>query len=143
MKQGWGIIIFGFIEIFIGSVTLIAVSTNLLIGKSTKPPEVLIFVLTTSFISLSLGLGILRRNLTSYHLLLFFATVILLSKILIFAKIIALTGALETTIAQSTKNTVSVIYHSLLIGYFIRPSVRRHFGERRNTLFSLKLPFSK
>jgi hypothetical protein len=141
MLRNAGIIFFGLIELIIGSFTLIAVIISLILGKSTKPPEVLIFVLTTSTVSLSLGIGILKRNLTSYHLLLFLSVIIILSKILIFAKIIFLTGALETSIPPSLKNIISIVYHSLLIWYFVRPSVRKQFGEKRNVLFSLKLPF--
>jgi hypothetical protein len=140
LRYSLGIIAFGIIEICIGLITLIAVIASLISGTSTKPLEVLIFVLATSVISLSLGIGILRYNLHSYHIMLFFATIIILSKILIFAKIISLSGALETRIPSSTKNAISIIYHSLLIWYFLRPSVRRHFGEKRNVLFSIKLP---
>lgn len=136
MKFHLGIYIFGLTEIIIGSVTLIAVGISLFSGQSYKPLEVLIFVLITSGLSLGLGIGVLKRNLTSYHLLLFFSVTIIFSKILIFAKIISLTGALETTIPQSTKNITSIIYHSLLIWYFTRPTIRKHFGERRNVLFS-------
>lgn len=139
-KHNHGILIFGLIEIGIGLVTLIAVTASLILGKSTKPLEVVIFVLATAIISLGLGIGILRYNLRSYHLMLFFATVIILSKILILAKIISLSGALETKVSPSTKNTISIIYHSLLIWYFLRPSVKKQFGEKRNVLFSLKLP---
>jgi hypothetical protein len=142
MLRNAGIIFFGLTELIIGSFTLIAVIVSLLLGKSAKPPEVLIFVLTTAVISLILGIGILKRNLTSYHLLLFLSVIIILSKILIFAKIIFLAGALETNIHPSLKNTISIVYHSLLVWYFVRPSVRKQFGERRNVLFSLKkLPF--
>jgi len=141
LKHNCGIVIFGLIEISTGLITLIAVIISLILGKSIKPLEVLIFVLITSIISLSLGIGILRYNLTSYHLSLFFATVIILSKVLIFARIISLSGALETNISPTAKNIISIIYHSLLIWYFVRPSVRKQFGEKRNVLFSLKLPF--
>lgn len=141
IKPDYGVAIFGFIELGIGLITLSAVMVSLTLGKSTKPPEVLVFVLTTSIISVSLGIGILRRNLAIYHLLLFFATVIILNKILIFAKIISLTGALESHIPASVKNAISIIYHSLLIWYFLQPKVKKQFGERRNVLFSLKLPF--
>ena len=123
--------------------TLIIVPASLILGKSAKPPAVLIFVLATAIISLSLGIGILRRNLNSYHLLLFFSTIIIFTKILIFAKIILLSGALETCIPAHIKNMISIIYHSSLIFYFSRPSIRKEFGERRNVLFSLKLPFFK
>ena len=85
MKHKWGIIIFAFIEILLGSITLVAVILSLIQGKSTKPLEVLIFVLTTAVISTVLGFGILRCNLTSYHLMLFLSSIIILSKIVIFA----------------------------------------------------------
>ena len=143
LKHNYAILIFGFIEIGIGLVTLVAVIASLILGKSIKPLEVLIFVLTTSILSLSLGIGILRHNLVSYRLLLFFAAVIILSKILIFAKLITLAGALETHLYPGAKNTLSIIYHSLLIWYFIHPVVRIQFKEKRNVLFSLKLPFQK
>lgn len=129
-RQAYGVVIFGFIEICFGLITLIAVITSIILGKSKKPVEVLSFVLTTSIISLGLGIGILKRNLTSYHLLLFFAAVIILSKVLIFAKIIILTSALETSIPSEVKNTISPIYHSLLIWYFLKPKIKRQFVEK-------------
>lgn len=124
------IILFGTIEIIIGLVTLAAVTLSLFFGQSAKPANILIFVLSTAVLSLGLGIGILRRNLTSYRLLLFFAAAVILSKILIFAKIITLSGALETDIPQSAKNIISVIYHSLLIWYFSQPLVRKEFREK-------------
>ena len=128
MRRGYlGIIVFGLVEITIGCITLIAVVLSLLSGRSQKPPEVLIFVLTTALISLSLGIGILRRNPASYHLLLFFSAAIILSKILIFARIISLNGALETNLSSGFKNIVSIVYHGSLLGYFNLPSIRRLF----------------
>lgn len=143
MKPGRGIVLFGITEIIIGATTLGAVMLSVFLGKSAKPAGVLIFVLASSAISVFLGLGVLKRRLSSYHLLLFFSTLILLSKILIFAKIISLSGALETALPQPAKNLISVIYHSCLIFYFTRLSTREQFGEKRGVLFSLKLPFSK
>lgn len=143
MKHKWGIIIFAFIEILLGSITLVAVILSLIQGKSTKPLEVLIFVLITAVISTVLGFGILRYNLTCYHLLLFLSSIIILSKILIFAKIITLSGALETKIPSSLKNIISISYHSLLIFYFTRKPIKEKFGERRNVIFSLKMPSLK
>jgi len=130
LRPSVGILIFGLIEISVGLITLIAVITSLILGKSTKPPQVLIFVLITAVTSLSLGIGILRYNVLSYRWLLYFSTVIILSKVLIFAKIINLNGALETSICPSVKNTVSIIYHSLLILYLNRPVVKKRFGAR-------------
>lgn len=138
-----GIIIFAMIEIFISCVTLVAVAGSLLMGKSTKPPEVLVFVLTSAAISFGLGIGLFRRSRSSYHLILFFSTVIILSKVLIFAKIIYLSGALETAIPSSTKNIISIIYHGLLILYFVQPAVREQFKEKRSVLSFIKSPFCK
>jgi len=122
-----GIKVFALIEIIIGVVTLAAVSANLLLGNSAKPPEVTVFVLTTAAISAALGFGILGGNLTSYRVLLFFSKTIVLSKILILAHIISLNGALETTIPSSAKNLISIVYHSLLIFYFTRRPIREVF----------------
>ncbi len=139
----WGVTIFGIIEICIGLFTLSAVLTSLVIGVSAKPPEVMAFVVITSSISFGLGIGILRRSIHSYHLLLFFSTMVIFSKFLVFARIISLSGALETAIPSTAKNIISVVYHLALIAYFILPAVRKEFGERRNVLFSLTLPFFK
>ena len=122
-----GITVFALIEIIIGVATLSAVSANLLLGNSAKPPEVTVFVLTTAAISAALGFGILGGNLTSYRLLLFFSKMIVLSKILILTNIISLNGALETTIPSSAKNLISVVYHGLLIFYFTRRPIREVF----------------
>ncbi len=130
MKPKWGVILFAFTEILIGSVTLLAVILSIAQGKSAKPTGVLIFVLVTAYTSIGLGLGMLRRNLICYYLLLYFSSIIILSKLLIFAKVIALNGALETALPSSLKNTVSVIYHVLLIFYFTHKPVRKQFSRQ-------------
>lgn len=116
-------------EILLGGITLFAVTASLALGKSAKPVEVLIFVLATSILSLGLGVGILRKNRASYQLLLFFSAVIVLSKILIFTKIIYLSGALETAIPAGLKNVISIAYHSLVIILLTRQPVRGFFRE--------------
>jgi len=126
-----GIFIFGAIEILIGTTTFIAVTLSLFRGASAKPAEVLVFVLVTACISTGLGIGILSRRLSALRLLLFFSCVIILSKALIFAKIITLNGALETAFPSSVKNIISVVYHALVVVYFTSKPVRSCFGERR------------
>ncbi len=143
MKTKIWVNIFGLIEVVVGGVSFITIVRSLILGVSIKPLSVLVFILLTAVISFFLGLGILRRSLSAYHYILFFSTVIILSKILIFAKIINLSGALETTIPAYIKNIISCLYHATLIFYFIRPQVREYFGERRNTLFSIRIPFTK
>jgi len=123
----WGVFIFGALEIIIGSLTLIAVTISLLSGISTKPYNVLVFILFSSFISFVLGWGIWAYNSKSRSLLLYFATLVILSKILIFFKIITLNGALETRIPSSVKDAISLVYHLCIIWYFNYKSVKSHF----------------
>lgn len=141
MKTKIRVNIFGLIEVAVGGISFIAIVRSLILGISLKPLPVLVFILLTAIISFFLGIGILRRSLNAYHYILFFSTVIILSKILIFAKIINLSGALETSVPAHIKNIISIIYHAALIFYFIRPSVREYFGERRKVLFSIKIPY--
>lgn len=122
-----GIILFGIIEIIIGSVTFVALMASLFLGKSTKPLEIFLFVLIASVISSGLGIGIIRHNIHSFHMLLFFSAAIILSKFLASVGIIYFNGALETSISPSFKSITSVVYHSLLIFFLTRPSVRRQF----------------
>ncbi len=133
MKHSKGILIFGVIEIAIGAITLIAVLISLVLKISTKPPNILIFVITASLISLGLGVGIIRRNVHAYHMLLFFASVVILSKILIFAKIITLSGSLETIIASPIKDTFSLIYHIHILLYFNFKKVKQEFIDQNKT----------
>ena len=128
----FGIISIGWIEVLLGLITIIAVSLSLLFGFSQKPLPVLWFVYITSAISLTLGIGILRYNLASYRLLIFFAKLIIISKILIFVGIIHLNGALETLIPAQVKNIVSIFYHFLMLWYLGLREVKKCFGERRN-----------
>ena len=128
MKNKFGVMLFAITEILIGLITLTAVILSLAQGKSTKSLQVLVFVLITAIISNGLGWGILRYKLLAYRLLLYFSSIIILSKILIFAKIITLNGALETTLPSSLKNIISVLYHSLLIFYFTHKSIREQFN---------------
>jgi len=127
MKDAWGIQVFGLIETGIGLVALVALTVSFLLGTSTKPPAVAIFVLTASIVSISLGIGIMRRNLFCYRSLLYFSALVILSKILIAGNIITLSGALETAMPPVIKNIISVLYHGALILYLIRPQIKKEF----------------
>ncbi|MFH0941283.1 MAG: hypothetical protein V1840_05465 [Candidatus Omnitrophota bacterium] len=122
-----GIFFFGLTEIAIGTATFIAVTHSLNAGISTKPPNVLGFVVLSSLISASLGAGVLMRWEYSRKLFIFFAGWIILSKILIFTKIITLNGDIETTVPLSLKNAISCIYHLLAIFYFHHPAIKTEF----------------
>jgi hypothetical protein len=129
MKSQKGIIVFGIIEICIGMFMFCDTFLYMLAGKPSRPPEVVVFILTTSFISACLGIGVLRYHIHSYHMLLFFSSVIILSKVLIFGNIISLNNALETQLPFTLRNFISIIYHGILIVYFIDPAVKKRFKE--------------
>lgn len=122
------IFIFGTTEITIGATTLIAILSGVIANTSQKPLNVLIFVIISSIISASLGAGLLLRWHYARKLLIFFAGWVILSKILIFAKIIFLCCDLETTLAPDLKNIVSILYHSILIFCLHQPCVKKEFG---------------
>jgi len=117
----------GLIEISIGVITLFVTIGALLFSLNSKSPNVLIFVLITASISTLLGFGILIYSDLAYRLLIYFSSVILLSKILIFADIIRLNGTLETLIPLSSKNIVSIFYHAFVIIYLNIGSIKKQF----------------
>lgn len=127
MSKRKGVLFFALTEVIIGSLTLTTTSLSLLLGFSSKPSNVITFVITSSFISLFLGIGLLLRLTYARKLLLFFSGWVILSKIFLFMGLITLNGAMETTIAPHIKNIISIVYHGSLIVYFLRPSVRSEF----------------
>ena len=129
MKYKKGVLFFGFSEIIIGTVTIVSILSSFLSHLSNKPLNVLIFVITSGFISISLGAGILLRYAYARKLLVFFAGWIILSKVFIFAKIITLNGALETTVPTDFKNIISIIYHLLVILYFHHPTIKQELNR--------------
>jgi len=121
--------IIGVIEILIGGITLITTTLIFLLGVNQKSPNVLTFVILTSLLSTLIGGGLLKSNKLAYQALLYFSSVIILSKILIFAGIIELNGALEIAIPSSFKNIISIIYHSTVIYFLTHHSVKKVFDH--------------
>ena len=121
------ILIIGLIEIFIGSLALISNLTALMFDANPKDPAVLLFVTITGTLSAFLGVSLIRFKKFAYQLLLYFSSVIILSKILIFLDIIKLNGALDTTISDSLKNIVSITYHSFIIYFLTHSKVKEIF----------------
>ena len=121
------ILIIGALEILIGSVTVLFNLTTLALSLNAKSPNVLAFVLVSGIMSILIGFGILNLKKPAYQLLLYFSSVILLSKFLIFMEIVHLNGALETTIPGPLKNISSIAYHSLVIFYLKKSGVKQIF----------------
>ncbi len=127
MKNRQIISIIGAIEILIGGITLLVTLATSLLGVSHKSINVLVFVLLTSILSTLIGIGLLKSNRLAYQALLYFSSVIILSKILIFFGIMELNGAMETQIPSSFKNIISIIYHSAVIYFLTHHSIREVF----------------
>ena len=125
-----GIEIFALIEICIGCSAFFATATSVFMGTSTKPLNVLIFVITASLISFSIGVGLLFKKTLAAQLLLYFAFSILLTKILIFAKIIYLEGSLVASIPEPLKDSISAVYHAIAFWYFNRTNIKSEFKIR-------------
>jgi hypothetical protein len=123
------IIIIGAIEILIGSITILFNLITLALSLNNKSPNVLTFVLVTGIMSILLGFGILNFKKPAYQLLLYFSSVIILSKFLVFMEIIHLNGALETTIPGPLKNISSIAYHGLVIFYLNKSGVKQIFHK--------------
>ena len=121
------VLIIGIIEILIGAVTLAVNVFSIITNTNTKAPNVLFFVIVASVISTLLGIGILKLKKIAYDLLLYFSSVVLLSKILILMDVINLNGALETTIPSTTKSLVSIGYHGFVLYYLMHGNIKEIF----------------
>ncbi len=87
----------------------------------------MIFVILAALLSTLLGIGVLKFHKLAYQLLLYFSSVIILSKILIFMDIIQFNGALETFFPSTLKNGISVLYHGFIIYYFQKKEIKEIF----------------
>ena len=121
------ILIIGIIEILIGVITLLTTGLALLLGSNTKSFSVLVFVIGAATISTLLGIGILKFKKIAYDLLLYFSSVVLLSKILVLLDVFRLNGSLETAIPPWIKNGISILYHGFVIYYLKQETIKEVF----------------
>ena len=127
MKHFRTILIIGIIEILIGGTTLIGTFGSLLLSSNTKPFNVLFFVITAATVSTLIGVGILKFKKIAYQLLLYFSSVVILSKILIFMDVLQLSGELQTIVPSVLTNTISIIYHATVIAYLKKDAIMKIF----------------
>ncbi|MDP2652550.1 MAG: hypothetical protein Q8Q08_00800 [Candidatus Omnitrophota bacterium] len=127
MKQFRVVLIIGIIEILIGSISLFIVFSSLILGTSAKPPGILLFIVAAACISTLIGIGILKFKKAAYNVLLYFSSVIFLSKILIFMDIIQLNDAVGTSIPGHVKDAISMAYHGFVIYYLKKDDIRKIF----------------
>ena len=122
-----GILAFSLSEIVLGGLTFITTFSTALTGLSQKPVNVMLFVLLSSTISFSLGIGLLCRRHYARKFMVFFSGWIIMSKILVFTGIIALNGALVPADSVVLINTISIIYHAAALAFFHHPRIKAVF----------------
>jgi len=127
LKQYQNILLIGIIEVAIGGITLMATFGSILLRTNTKPANVLFFVIIASTVSTLIGIGILKLNKLAYQALVYFSSVVVLSKILIFLGIMQLSGELETTIPSPVKSIISIGYHSCILFYLCKSEIKKIF----------------
>ena len=119
--------IIGVIEILFGLITLFSVLVSIILRFNAKTPNVLFFVIVTASISTLLGVGILKFNTRAYQLLIYFSSVIILSKCMILLGIIQLNGSLETAVPVPIKSLISILYHGTVIFLLNKKNIRSIF----------------
>ncbi len=129
MKNYRFVLFLGCIEVLIGLVTIFFNFFTLILGTNTKSPNVLFFVTIAATASFSIGVGILKFYKIAYQSLLYFSSVIILTKILILLGIIHLDGSLETTVPGPVKTLVSIAYHGFVIYYLLKPDIKNLFHD--------------
>ena len=127
MKHYRLILIIGTLEVLIGGMTLFGVLFSLIFSFNTKSPNILAFVVLAGTLSMLIGFGILRCNIVAYKLLLYFSSVVALSKLLMFMGVIHLSGALETIVPMPIKDFISIMYHGFVIYYLKKPGIKEIF----------------
>ncbi len=127
MKYPPTVLVIGIMEIIIGGITVTSNLAAKMLAINDKSPKVFTFVIVAGIVSILIGIGILNFKKLAYQLLMYFSSVIILSKLLIFMDVIHLNGALETVIPGPTKNILSVIYHGLVIAYFNKHDIKEKY----------------
>lgn len=119
--------IIAFVEIVIGLSTMVGLIMGAWFFFPTKPLNVFIFVVISAIASTALGVGLFNCKEKARILLIFFSGYILLTKMLIFLNLLKLCCETTTLIPVNIKNSVSIIYHFLLIIFFTRQRVKKYF----------------
>lgn len=123
------------IEVLIGIVTIIGLILSFSFHLfPQKPLNVFIFVLISSLISSVIGFNIYLHQDWARKLLIFFSGYVILTKILIQAKLLIFSGEIITFFPQSSKNVISVVYHSILIFILMKPEMKEIFSQKKRMI---------
>lgn len=123
--------IIAFIELSIGLSTLSGLIVYSSLSMSQKPLNVSIFVCVASLISILIGLGLLANKDIARKVLIFFSSYIVLTKIMIFLNLMRFNGEIIGFIPASLKNSISILYHGLIIIILNQRDVKESFLRKR------------
>lgn len=126
-----GIKIIGYIEVFIGLITINFVVFFDLLEIIKKPLGVFIFVMISSVISATIGFGILKYRKWARILLVFFSGYVILLKILLSLGVVHFTGEIITSFPAGLKDSISSFYHLFLIFFFCNVKVTKRFAANK------------
>ena len=121
--------IIGILEVAIGGATLLGLLISSAFLIHPKPPNVFTFVAITGTLSTFIGIGILKTWRLAYELLMYFSSVIILSKFLILADLIHLNNSIDVTLPTPIKSWISIIYHAFVLYYLSLEEVKQQFYE--------------
>ena len=115
--------VIGWIEILIGVSTLLTcflVQFFGILDTPPKPANVFFVVTISAAISLSLGIGLLKRQEWARKLLIFFSGYIVISKIFIYSGLLTFSGEIFTFVSTGWKDSVSFLYHIAVIIFLFK-----------------------
>jgi len=115
------------IEISIGLLTILGLTTSALFSIAMKPLNVFLFVIISAVISTAIGIGLFNYKEQARKFIVFFSGYIILTKILVFANLLQLCCEIVTFIPPYFKNSTSIVYHTFIILFFTRQTVKRRF----------------
>ena len=119
--------IIAYIELLLGISTFLGSVIYALLSVSQKSLSVFIFVIVSSIISIVIGLGLLIRRKWAKRILIFFSGYIIMTKIFIFAGLLQFTGEMINIVHVDLKNFISGMYHTAVILFLSRKTVRKEF----------------
>ena len=121
--------IIGYIELLIGLITAASLIVFSSLSISEKPLNVFIFVITSSIVSILLGLGLLDYQEWARQLIIFFSGYVIITKILILFELLYFSGEIITVVPAELKNCLSLLYHSWVILFFNQKQLNKIFKK--------------
>ena len=94
---------------------------------SRKPTGVFIFVLVAAAVSFLIGAGLFLKKEKARKYLVYFSGYIVIEKILVFLGVLSLNGKIVTDILRIPVDTISVVYHGLVILIFSQTRIKLFF----------------